>query len=88
MKQQFPMYFRINFLFNIFSFLIKFEPIRRELEIALQKKMKNSPYAKMIVETISDNDCPELSQANSVLREQMIDTVYELVEDPNSPMTR
>lgn len=57
--------------------------------MAIQMKMKNSPYAKMIVETISDSGIPELSQANQVLREEVIDRVYELADiDAISPSTR
>ena len=58
------------------------------MEIALQKKMKNSPYAKMMVETISDSSIPELSASNQVIREEMIDTFYEMAEDRDSPSTR
>lgn len=43
----------------------------------------------MIVETISDSGIPELSQANQVLREEVIDRVYELADiDAISPSTR
>jgi hypothetical protein len=58
----------------------QFEPVRREFEVALQRKIKNSPYGKIIVGTISDSGVPELSQADQVLREEVIDRVYELGE--------
>lgn len=57
--------------------------------MAIQMRMKNSPYAKMMVETISDSGIPELSQADKVIREEVIDRVYELADiDATSPSTR
>ncbi|CAK5083902.1 unnamed protein product [Meloidogyne enterolobii] len=64
----------------------EFEPLRREFEVELQKRLKNSPYAKMIVGNIADQGVPELSKASCILRDEMMDTVFELAEE-HSPST-
>jgi hypothetical protein len=65
----------------------EFEPLRREFEIELQKRLKNSPYAKMIVGNIADQGIPELSKASDILRDEMMETVFELA-DERTPSTR
>ena len=56
------------------------------MEQALQKKFKKSPYAKLIVDDdgLEDSTVPELSQAGCMLREEVLDTVFELAEDRQS----
>ncbi|KAI1720198.1 transcription factor TFIIB repeat domain-containing protein [Ditylenchus destructor] len=55
--------------------------IQKEIEDALKQKLKRSHYAKMIVNPMHDNDVPELTQAESHLTDEIIDTVYDAVED-------
>lgn len=54
--------------------------MQREVEEALKQKMKKSPYGKLIASQLSDGS-PELSQAETMIREEIIDTVYNLAED-------
>ncbi|KAL3098432.1 hypothetical protein niasHS_003785 [Heterodera schachtii] len=64
------------------SALKEFEPVRLEVEQALLKRFKRSPYAKMIANgLVDDTDVPELSQASDMLQEEVIDTVYQLAEE-------
>ncbi|KAI1727808.1 transcription factor TFIIB repeat domain-containing protein [Ditylenchus destructor] len=55
--------------------------IQKEIEDALKQKLKRSHYAKMIVNPMHDNDVPELTQAESHLTDEIIDTVYDAVEE-------
>lgn len=53
--------------------------MQREVEEALKQKMKKSPYGKLIASSLSDGS-PELTQAETLIREEIIDTVYNLAE--------
>uniref|UniRef100_A0A183CG80 B-related factor 1 n=1 Tax=Globodera pallida TaxID=36090 RepID=A0A183CG80_GLOPA len=68
------------------SALKEFEPVRLEVEQALLKRFKRSPYAKMIADGLVDDiDVPELSQASEMLQGEVIDTVYELSNEQQQP---
>jgi len=63
-----------------------FEPIRKEIEAALIKKIKKSPYAKLISNLDDVEDIPELCEADKVIiRDQLIETVYEIANDSDCP---
>lgn len=61
-------------------FTVKFEPLRHEIETALMKKMKTSPYAKMIVD-IKGMNIPELTEADDVVQEELMDTILEIANE-------
>lgn len=52
----------------------------------MKKKFKKSSYAKIIVNPQNNNDekMPELEEAEQIVRNELIDTVYDVVEDNDS----
>ncbi|CAD5210377.1 unnamed protein product [Bursaphelenchus okinawaensis] len=57
------------------------DAMQKEVEEALKQKMKRSPYAKFMVGQFKDASVPELSNAANVIQSELLDTVYEVVEE-------
>lgn len=57
--------------------------VQKEIEVALKRKFKKSSYAKIIVDPQStvDEQVPELEEAEQLVRNELIDTVYDVAED-------
>uniref|UniRef100_A0A914EM23 B-related factor 1 n=1 Tax=Acrobeloides nanus TaxID=290746 RepID=A0A914EM23_9BILA len=59
------------------------EPVQREIEDELKKRLKSHPFAKMIV-NIADDDVPELCNAADLIRSEVLESVYEEIEETTS----
>jgi len=61
--------------------------VQKKIEEALKQKLKKSQYGKMIVAPITDNEVPELCEVDQCLRNELIETVYNVAIDEEQAST-
>lgn len=60
---------------------MKIETVQKKIEIALKQKLKKSAFAKQIINPM-DKDCdvPELAEAEQRVRDELIETVFDVAD--------